>query len=261
MMKRTVSAGLCVLLLLAVPSSRLMAGSTGVDPAQPDLDATGAEIIPPAPGDTEPVPAEFEQWATRYPREYRDWTESVHGRARLSGDIDAPGCTHCHDDPESEEIRTAAFRLSIPSRCAHCHDDEKLMRKHEIATDVYASYRADYHGLTIDYYRAHDASEWRYEAVCSDCHGSHAVYEASDSRSSLAPANRLGTCQQCHAGAEANFASITTGHFRTDRASSLLTYYIKRVYQILIPTIIGLMAAYVVLDVSHRLRRKLVRAK
>lgn len=260
-MKRTVPVGLFVLLLLAATSPPAMAGSAGVDPAQPDLDASGAEIIPPAAEETEPVPAEFEQWATRYPREYRDWKESVHGRARLSGDTDAPGCTHCHDDLESEEIRTAAFRLSIPSRCANCHDDEKLMRKHEVATDVYASYRADYHGLTIDYYRSHDSSVWRYEAVCSDCHGSHTVYEAGDSRSSVAPANRLGTCQQCHSGAEANFALITAGHFRTGRDSSLLTYYIELIYRVLIPTIIGLMAAYVVLDVSHRLRRKLVRAK
>jgi len=135
------------------------------------------------------------------------------------------------------------------------------MLSHDIATDVYASYRADYHGFTIDYYRNHDPSMWRYEAVCSDCHGSHAVHESSDSRSSVAPANLLDTCRQCHAGAEANFASATTGHFRIDRESSPLTYYIKLVYQILIPTIIGLMAAYVALDVSHRLRRKLARTQ
>ena len=261
-MKRTVPVGLCVLLLLAATASPSMASSMGADPtdpAQPDLDS--AEIIFPGPKDTESLSAEERQWATRYPREYRDWRESVHGRAHRSGDTKAPGCTGCHDDPESGEIRTAAFRLSIPSRCAGCHDDAKLMREHDVATDVYDSYRADYHGLTIDYYRTHDPSVWRYEAVCSDCHGSHAIYEVGDSRSSVAPANRLGTCQQCHFGAEANFASITTGHFRTDRESSLLTYYIELIYQILIPTLIGLMAAYVVLDISHRLRRKFARAK
>jgi 5-methylcytosine-specific restriction endonuclease McrA len=259
-MKRTVSVGLCVLLLLAAVPSPLMASSRAADPAQPGLDAAGAEIILPAPGDPKPLTAE-QEWAMRYPREYKDWKDSVHGRAYRSGDIKAPGCTQCHDDPESAEIRTAAFRLSIPSRCANCHDDAKLMREHEVDTDVYASYRADYHGLTIDYYRSNGPSIWRYEAVCSDCHSSHAVYRASDSRSSVAPANLLRTCQQCHSGAEANFASITTGHFRTDRDSSLLTYYIQLIYQILIPTVIGLMAAYIGLDISHRLRRKLVRAK
>ena len=260
-MKRTVPAGLCVLLLLVITSSPLAASSTGTDLARPELDSTGAEIISLALEDAEPLSAEEQQWATRYPREYRDWRESVHGRAYRSGDTKAPGCTTCHDNPESGEIRTAAFRLSIPSRCANCHDDAKLMREHDVATDVYTSYRADYHGLTVDYYRAHDPSAWRYEAVCSDCHSSHAVHESSDSRSSVAPANLLGTCQRCHSGAEANFASVTTGHFRTDRDSSLLTYYIEVIYQVLIPTIIGLMAAYVGLDISHRLRGKFVRTQ
>jgi 5-methylcytosine-specific restriction endonuclease McrA len=263
-MKRTVPVGLCVLVLLAATSSPLMASSKGADPtdtAQAGIDAAGSEIVSPAPEATEPLSAEEEQWATRYPREYRDWKESVHGRAYRSGDAKAPGCTGCHDDPEKSEMRTAAFRLSIPSRCADCHNDAKLMREHDVATDVYSSYRADYHGLTIGYYRAHDPSVWRYEAVCSDCHGSHAVYKDSDPRSSVAPTNLLGTCQQCHSGAEANFASITAGHFRTDRESSLLTYYIELIYQVLIPTLIGLMAAYVGLDISHRLRRKFARAK
>ncbi len=260
-MKRTVPVGLCVLLLLAATSSPLMAGSIETRPAQPDLDATDGAIILLAREETELLSAEERQWATRYPREYKDWRESVHGRAHRAGDTDAPGCTGCHDDPEREEIRTAAFRLSIPSRCAKCHDDAKLMRRHEVATDVYASYRADYHGLTIDYYRTNGSSTWRYEAVCSDCHGSHAVYEAGDSRSSVAPDNLLGTCQVCHSGANANFASITAGHFRTDRKSSPLAYYIELIYQVAIPTLIGLMAAYVGLDISHRLRRKFARTQ
>jgi hypothetical protein len=241
-MKQTVRISLCVLLLL-----------------------TGSEIAWTAPEQGESASiraeAEMEAWATRYPREYRDWQQSVHGRARLGGDAAAPGCTDCHDDPDTAEIRTAAFRLEIPSRCARCHDDEQLMRKHDITTDLYTSYLADYHGLTIDYYRTHDPSMWRYEAVCSDCHNSHAVYRAGDPRSSIAPANLLGTCQGCHPGAEANFASITTGHFRIDLESSPLAYYIELIYRILIPTIIGLMAAYIGLDIVHRLRRRLAGAK
>jgi hypothetical protein len=135
------------------------------------------------------------------------------------------------------------------------------MRKHEVATDVYVSYRSDFHGLTIDYYRHHDPSMWRYEAVCIDCHRSHAIYRASDSRSSIAPANLLGTCQQCHPEAEANFTSIATGHFRTDRETSLLAYCVALIYRILIPTVIGLMAAYVALDIFHRLRKRFAGTK
>jgi hypothetical protein len=230
-MARTVRLSLCVVALLAAPCP----------PSQPD-------------GGVEP-------WATRYPKEYQNWQESVHGSAYLSGNADAPDCIDCHEDPENDDIRTASFRLDIPSRCVRCHDDEQLMRRYDITTDVYASYRADYHGFTIDYYRTHDRSMWRYEAVCSDCHASHAVYTAADSRSSVAPANLLGTCRECHPGAQANFIATTTGHFRIDRESSLLAYYIQRIYEILIPTVIGLMAAYVALDVVHRLRKMFAETK
>jgi hypothetical protein len=260
-MKRTVPVGLCILFLLVISFSSVAASSTDVGSAGPELDATAAENVSPTPEDTEPLSAEERHWATRYPREYEDWKDSVHGRAYRSGDTKAPDCTSCHEDPESSEIRTADFRLGIPSRCASCHDDAKLMREHDIVTDSYTSYLADFHGLTIEYYRVHDPSQWRYEAVCSDCHRSHAVYEGSDSRSSVAPANLLGTCQQCHSGAEASFTSAAAGHFRTDRESSLLAYYIEAIYQVLIPAIIGLMAVYVGLDVVHRLRGKFARTQ
>jgi hypothetical protein len=224
-------------------------------------DATGSEVVSPisespaqacarADGGSEPC-------ARRYPKEYRDWQESVHGKAFLSGDADAPGCTDCHDDPEGGEIRTAPFRLNIPSLCSGCHGDEELMRKHGIVTDVYTSYRADYHGFTIDYYRTHDASTWRYEAVCSDCHGNHAVFPPDDPRSWVAPENLLDTCRRCHEGAEAGFTSSSSGHFRTGRDDSLLVYCIELIYQLLIPVVIGLMAIYVGLDALHGLRERL----
>lgn len=241
------------------------ARSDDAEPDQPDLHAAGAGIVPGESTNREPVCTRpdggVESCATRYPKEYREWRESVHGSAYLSGDTDAPGCTDCHDDPESSEIRTPTFRLNIPSRCARCHDDEQTMHKHEVATDAYDSYRSDYHGFTIDYYRIHDPAMWRYEAVCTDCHRSHAVYRASDPRSSIAPANLLGTCQQCHPEANSNFTSIAAGHFRTDRRASLLAYCVALIYRILIPVVIGLMAAYVALDIIHRLRKRLTGTK
>jgi hypothetical protein len=264
-MKRVVGTGLRVLLLLAVTHPSAMVRAAGGSPYGSSSDATGSEVVSPISGTPAQACARAdggsEPCARRYPKEYRDWQESVHGKAYLSGDADAPGCTDCHDDPESGDIRTAVFRLSIPFRCAGCHGDEKLMRKHEIVSDLYTSYRADYHGFTIEYYRTHDASTWRYEAVCSDCHGSHAVFPSDDSRSWVAPENLLDTCRRCHQGAEANFTSSSTGHFRTSRDSSLLVYCVELIYQLVIPAVIGLMAIYVGLDVLHRLRKKLAETR
>jgi hypothetical protein len=260
-MKREVGIGLLLFLLLTVTQSSANVPVEGGGPSGSGSDATGGEIVDPI----SEIPAQVcagangdsEACATRYPKEHREWQESVHGSAYLSGDGDAPGCMDCHDDPEREDIRTAAFRLSIPSRCAGCHGDEELMRKHEIASDLYSSYRADYHGFTIDYYRTHDGTTWRYEAVCSDCHGNHAVFPANDPRSSVAPENLLETCRRCHQGAEANFTATSSGHFRSTRESSLLVYGVELIYKLLIPAVIGLMAIYLGLDVLNRLRRKL----
>jgi len=47
-----------------------------------------------------------------------------------------------------------------------------------------------------------------------------------------------------------------TGHFRTDRETALLAYCVALIYRILIPTLIGLMAAYIALDIIHRLRKR-----
>ena len=264
-MKRVVGIGLRVLLLLAVTHFSAMVRAADGSPSGSSSDATGSEVVSPNSGRPAQECARpdggSEPCARRYPKEYREWQESVHGRAYLSGDTDAPGCTDCHDDPETSDIRTPVFRLNIPSRCAGCHGDEKLMREHGIVSDRYASYRADYHGFTIDYYRTHDASTWRYEAVCSDCHSSHAIFPASDSRSSVAPENLLDTCRRCHQGAAANFTSTSSGHFRTSRDSSLLVYCVELIYRLAIPAVIGLMAIYVGMDVLHRLRKKLAETR
>jgi hypothetical protein len=236
-MKRIVWVSLCVLLCLTACSA--LVGSPAV--------------VAPVPAQTDIQP---EEWATRYPNEYNDWKDSVHGVAYLSGNSDAPGCTDCHSDPEAGEIETPTFHLEIPSQCARCHADEAVMSKYGVATDVYDTYRADYHGTTIEYHRAKDPATWRYEAVCSDCHESHAVYGSDDSKSSVASANLLATCQQCHPGASPSFTVASSGHYRTTRQASLLVYCVKLFYTALIPLIIGLMLAYIGLDISHRLRKK-----
>ncbi len=209
----------------------------------------------PAPANSE---ADLEEMARLYPKEYNDWQDSVHGAAYLAGNADAPGCTDCHGDPADGHIKTAAFRLEIPARCARCHDDAQLMARYDIAADTYESYSADYHGTTVGYYRAHDTSTWRYEATCSDCHGSHAVYRVDDPQSSVAPANLLATCQKCHLGAGPGFATSAVGHFRISAATSPFIYYVGVAYQVLIPVVIGAMLAYIGLDVVHRLRHRRV---
>ena len=220
----------------------------------------GCALVKGAPARVAPAPAKsnvsLEEMARLYPEEYNDWKDSVHGAAYLSGNRDAPACSDCHGDPASGEVETAAFRNEIAARCSRCHADAALMAKYDLPADIYDSYRADYHGTTIEFYRANDPSVWRYEATCSDCHNSHAIYKVDDPRSSVAPGNLLATCQKCHQGAEANFAAADSGHFRISAASSTLVFAFGLAYRILIPVIIGGMVGYIILDVVHRVRSR-----
>lgn len=224
------------------------------------LALSACSLVQGEPPKAAPAPAksdvDMQEMARLYPKEYNDWKSSVHGAAYLAGNADAPGCTDCHGDPADGDIKTAAFRLEIPERCARCHDNAQLMAKYDIAADTYESYLADYHGTTVAYYRAHDTNAWRYEATCSDCHGSHAVYKVDDPKSKVAPANLLATCQKCHQGAEAGFATAAIGHLRVSTASSALIYYVGLAYRVLIPVVIGGMLAYIALDIVHRLRNR-----
>lgn len=236
-MKRLILIGLCTLISLTACTA--LTGS----PAP----------VAPAP---DPVEAHPQQWAARYPVIYEEWSSSVHGSAYLAGDTDAPGCTDCHPDPEASDIISSTLRLEVPSRCARCHSDEALMSQHEVATDVYRTYLADYHGATIESYRATDPTAIRPEAVCSDCHASHAIFAADDARSTVAAANLLGTCQQCHDGAGPKFVASSTGHFRTTADASILVFLVKVFYIVLIPVVMGGMLLFIGLDIRHRIVTK-----
>lgn len=199
-------------------------------------------------------------WEESYPFQYAEWAASIHGQTYLSGDSNAATCNDCHDDPLSEDILAADFRLDIPWRCARCHDDNELMAEYEIADDVVETYLADFHGTTIAYYRVADPEVLRDEAICSDCHGSHAIYPAEDERSTISEVNLQYTCQKCHTGAEEAFTSAY-GHYRpiqspVSSSDTMIVFIVKLFYQALIPVTLGGMLAYIALDIRHRVKSK-----
>jgi hypothetical protein len=76
----------------------------------------------------------------------------------------------------------------------------------------------------------------------------------------VAPPNLLATCQQCHPEAAPNFTAAT-GHYRASRdlatrEDAPLVFWVKLIYQALIPVTLGLMLGYIGLDITHRIRQK-----
>jgi len=88
-------------------------------------------------------------------------------------------------------------RRDIPDFCGKCHSDINFMRKYNpgIQTDQREQYFTSMHGKLL-------LKKDRKVAVCTSCHGSHAIYKISDARSGVYPLNVPATCGKCHSDAQ-----------------------------------------------------------
>lgn len=120
--------------------------------------------------------------------------KDLHGQARARGDEDAPTCGDCHgthqirprSDPESQ-----VHPKRLPYTCAKCHADLGIVKRHQInVPSPLKEYEQSMH------FRASQAGQ--HAAVCSDCHGAHAVRKASDPEASIYRTRVPQTCGQCH---------------------------------------------------------------
>jgi len=115
---------------------------------------------------------------------------SVHGKEAVEkGNPKAATCVACHSMHAVVSPKSDAGKLAILARCGTCHRQN------------FESYTDTYHGKVSEL-------GFTYTAKCFDCHGSHGIKRVDDPASTVFPANRLATCQKCHAGATAGFVSF-----------------------------------------------------
>ncbi|NIM52026.1 MAG: hypothetical protein GTO22_22745 [Gemmatimonadales bacterium] len=171
---------------------------------------------------------------------HRLYDASIHGRALRAGLADSPTCTDCHGEHlilshEDPEARTYDARLATET-CGECHGDSEIIAKYGMQGGVIGTYEDSYHGWASrrDYERA---------ATCVSCHTTHAVLPASDSASTIHPANLTATCRQCHPEADTEFATSYT-HITASMAANPINYWIRAFYYVLIALTIGLMALH-----------------
>lgn len=117
-----------------------------------------------------------------------------------------PTCISCHGgNPHTIASLTGVPRKDKLALCFDCHSDSKLMAAHGATTDAAMSYTRSFHGKAISY--GSDKT-----AVCSDCHGYHAVFSPSDPRSPVQPKKVTQVCAKCHPGAPSAFAVSGANH-------------------------------------------------
>lgn len=111
------------------------------------------------------------------------YEKSVHGMAatRLGLTVSAI-CNDCHgshDIRPADDPRSLRNKINIPIICARCHPS------------IYDKYKESVHGKAIQAGIAE-------APVCTDCHGEHTIYIATDPKSRIAPKNIPKTCSSCH---------------------------------------------------------------
>lgn len=117
-----------------------------------------------------------------------------------------PGCQDCHGP--SHQIAAVRFprdteqAKALVRRCAACHEKGGPGNQNHIQ-----SYKENVHGQALF------VKGLGVTAICTDCHGTHAVLPVSDPESPMSPLRAPATCGKCHEGIErVYFTSIHGQH-------------------------------------------------
>ncbi len=123
------------------------------------------------------------------------WQHSLHSKPTSTSKNSAANCQDCHgnvhtivggDDPKSPVSHT-----NIPNTCGRCHSQKFLMESNGQSAQPFFSYQESVHGRAVE-------SGSQKAAVCTDCHGSHAILTAKDPQSPIYNFNVPATCGKCH---------------------------------------------------------------
>lgn len=147
--------------------------------------------------DSDLAPADCAQC---HPIEHDEYVESLHAYARERGNLRAPDCAGCHG---SHDIRMAdgngSRRLEIVEMCGSCHGETGLLTDTLVRMPrALQDYTLSVHGQALR--RGIDTV-----AVCSDCHGAHALLGELDPDSRVHPLNVSATCGECHNDIQAQY--------------------------------------------------------
>ncbi len=127
---------------------------------------------------------------------------SLHAKAAQAGNAHAATCTDCHGSPHellpSSDPRSRTNHANIPTTCGTCHSQKFVMEAGGLSAQPFVAYQESVHGKAVQ--RGDEKA-----AVCTDCHGTHEILTAADSKSSIFKFNVPNTCGKCHSVVEQEF--------------------------------------------------------
>lgn len=133
--------------------------------------------------------------ATCHADEQAAYDRSFHAKAVKDGNTHAATCVDCHGSPHellpASDPKSRVHHANIPATCGACHGQKFVMEDGGLGAQVVASYQQSVHGHAV-------AAGSEKAAVCTDCHGTHEILDAKDSKSPIFKFNVPATCGQCH---------------------------------------------------------------
>jgi cytochrome b subunit of formate dehydrogenase len=136
------------------------------------------------------------------------YDKSFHAKAIQAGDAKAATCTDCHGSPHellpASDPKSRVNHANIPATCGTCHGQKFVMEASGHSNQPYLSYQQSVHGKAV-------AAGSEKAAVCTDCHGTHEILQASDPKSSIFKFNVPATCAKCHGPVEQEFMASIHG--------------------------------------------------
>jgi cytochrome b subunit of formate dehydrogenase len=123
------------------------------------------------------------------------YDRSHHAKALASGNSNAATCVDCHGSPHEllpgSDPKSRVSHANIPATCGACHGQKLVMADGGQSAHMVASYGQSVHGHAV-------ANGSDKAAVCTDCHGTHEILDAKDSKSPIFKFNVPQTCGKCH---------------------------------------------------------------
>jgi len=126
----------------------------------------------------------------------RTYLDSRHGQMAKQDRTVAAVCGDCHGNGHAilkcGDPACPANRRQIVHTCSSCHEDSERMAFVRLSVkDPVNSYRQTVHGKAFE-----DGNTE--SAVCTDCHGSHALFNSLNPQSRIFKKNIPDTCGSCH---------------------------------------------------------------
>ncbi len=129
------------------------------------------------------------------------YEHSFHAKLTKGGGV-AANCEDCHGGAHeiiaADEAKSPVNHANIPETCGRCHSQKFLMESNGGSNQPFLSYQESVHGRAIE-------KGSKKAAVCTDCHGSHEILAANDSKSQIYKFNVPQTCGKCHEQIEKTF--------------------------------------------------------